>query len=204
MRGVRTKAKKYHPSFLSNAGILNALSTANGAAVTFSPQRHCGIIRRKICVTATAMSSHTHENKHTRGVFQKLLWDGELKCTLPIQLSEFCCVTGTLHSCSKGNQANLVHVCLLHLPCLEVRLHNPDWLPVGKIQMPNRSHSRSFSNINSQSLTNYQQPQSEVFLSVSLLKIKQSAASSTFQTQQERFSRLDNDGAAMRHRVLWI
>lgn len=54
-------------------------------------------------VTATAMSSHTHENKHTRGVFQKLLWDGELKYTLPIQLPEFCCLTGTLHSCSKGD-----------------------------------------------------------------------------------------------------
>lgn len=93
----------------------------------FFPQRHCGIIRRKICVTATAMSSHTHENKQTKGVFQKLLWDGELKYTLPIQPPELCCVTGTLHSCSKGDQENLVYVHLLHLPCLKVRLHNPDW-----------------------------------------------------------------------------
>lgn len=117
----------------------------------FFPQRHRGIIRSKICVTVTAMSSHTHENKHTRGVFYKLLWDGELKYTLPIQLTEFCCVTGTLHTCSKGD-----HVHLLHLPCLKGRLHNPDWFPVGKIQMPNRSHSRRLSNTDSPSLRNYQ------------------------------------------------
>lgn len=122
----------------------------------FFPQRHCGIIRRKVCVTATAMSSHTHENKHPRGVFQKLLWDGELKHTIPIQPPEFCCATGTLHRWSKGDQENLEYVHLLHLPCLKVRLHNPDWFPVGKIQMPKRSHSRSFSNIDSQSLRNYQ------------------------------------------------
>lgn len=120
------------------------------------PHRHRGITRIKICVTVTAMASHTHENKHTRGVFQNLLWDGELKYTLLIQPPEFCCVTGTLHSCSKGDKANLVHVHLLHLPCLKVRLHNPDCLPVGKIQMPNSSHSRSFSNTASQSLRNYQ------------------------------------------------
>lgn len=147
---------KSHLSPLSNAGILNALSTQMVLQLHFFPQRHHEIIRRKMCMTATAMSGHTHENKHTRGVFQKLLWDGELKYTLPIEVPEFCCVTGPLHSCSKGDQANLVHTHLLHLPCLQVRLHNPGWLPLGKTQMPNRSHSRPLSNRDSQSLRNYQ------------------------------------------------
>lgn len=102
------------------------------------------------CDSNSNVKSHP-ENKHS----QKLLWDGELKYTFPIQPPEFCCVTGTLHSCSKGDKANLVYVHLLHLPCLKVRLHNPDWLPAGKIQMPKRSNSRSFSSRDSQSLRNY-------------------------------------------------
>lgn len=122
----------------------------------FFPQRHSGIIRRKICMTTTAMPNHTHRNKHSRGVSQKLLGDGELKYTIPIKPPEFCCVTGTLNTCSKDDLANLVHVHLLHLLWLQVRLHNPDWLPAGKIQVPNRSHSRPLSNIDSQSLRNYQ------------------------------------------------
>lgn len=116
----------------------------------FFPQRHRGIISRKICDSNSNVKSHP-ENKHS----QKLLWDGELKYTFPIQPPEFCCVTGTLHSCSKGDKANLVYVHLLHLPCLKVRPHNPDWPPAGKIQMPKRSNSRSFSSRDSQSLRNY-------------------------------------------------
>lgn len=68
---------KNNPSSPINTGILNALYTANGALVKFfHPKATWDYQYKKICMTVTATSSHTHVNKCRRGIFHKLLQAG--------------------------------------------------------------------------------------------------------------------------------
>ena len=147
---IKPETMKNNPS-LSNSGALNALYVANSASVKFFlPRTSWDHQNKNMYDSNSSVKSHPCEEIQKRyfpSTASGCLIYIPAKYTLPVQLTEFCCVTRTLSAQLPSNA-----------PVMP-----PNWLPVRQIPTPDRKwgghsnhriHHRSLSNMDSHELNN--------------------------------------------------